>query len=205
MKHSVASYVRPAGQFRAELEVLKSRFIAIIECVETTEQARAFLASVHAEMPTANHHVYAFIVGHGASMIEGMSDAGEPPGTAGKPVLAVLRGSDMGDVALVVVRYFGGTLLGTGGLVRAYTEAAQIAIAGVAREQKIDRVQVMLTLPYSLYERGMRTIRQYDAIVIEEDFAEDVTLLVALPLSDVTILELQLRDLTAGKLSFVLL
>jgi putative IMPACT (imprinted ancient) family translation regulator len=79
-------------------------------------------------MPNASHHVYAFRVGHGNSIIEGMSDDGEPTGTAGPPVLAVLRGTQIGDIIVIVTRYFGGTKLGTGGLVRAYPEAAQIAL-----------------------------------------------------------------------------
>src|ERR671921_1142335 len=94
---------------------------------------------IRAEMPDAAHHVYAYIVGHGATTTLGMSDDGEPSGTAGRPVMAVLKGSGLGDVALVITRYFGGTLLGTGGLVRAYGDAAKAVLAILPRTEKIER------------------------------------------------------------------
>ena len=88
-----------------------------------------------------------------------MSDDGEPPGTAGRPALAVLRGSGLGDIALVVTRYFGGTLLGTGGLVRAYGDAAKAVLAIAAREEKIERRALRVLLPYSAYEQARRLPR----------------------------------------------
>ncbi len=100
----------------------------------TVDEAKAFLAAVRAEMPDANHHVYAYRVGFGNSVIEGMSDDGEPSGTSGPPVLAVLRGSGIGDVIVVVTRYFGGTKLGTGGLVRAYSEGARAGLESLATD-----------------------------------------------------------------------
>src|SRR5918912_1103095 len=105
------------------------------------ERARA---EIRVEMPDAAHHVYAYIVGHGATTNLGMSDDGEPSGTAGRPVMAVLRGSGLGDVALVVTRYFGGTLLGTGGLVHAYGDAARAVLAALPREEKVARRQLVL-------------------------------------------------------------
>src|SRR5512143_478609 len=99
----------PAERARAEIRVVNSRFIADIAPAATVEEAKAFVAAIRAEMPDATHHVYAYIVGHGATTTLGMSDDGEPPGTAGRPAMAVLRGSGLGDVALVVTRYFGGT------------------------------------------------------------------------------------------------
>src|SRR3954469_1102863 len=117
------SYRIPAATTRIENEVSRSRFIATLANAPSFQEARDFIASIRAEMPDANHHVYAFKVGYGSSVIEGMSDDGEPSGTAGPPVLAVLRGADIGDAVLVVTRYFGGTKLGTGGLVHAYGDA----------------------------------------------------------------------------------
>src|SRR5690348_4882092 len=115
-------YRIPAATTRIEHEVSRSRFIATLGNAATVEAARGFIAEIRAEMPDASHHVYAFKVGYGSSVTEGLSDDGEPTGTAGPPVLAVLRGADIGDAALVVTRYFGGTKLGTGGLVRAYSD-----------------------------------------------------------------------------------
>src|SRR5512142_772503 len=127
----MSSYFVPASTVRAEHEVSRSRFIATLSNTATVQEARAFIAAVRAEMPDATHHVYAFKVGYGASVTEGLSDDGEPTGTSGPPVLAVLRGAEVGDVAIVITRYFGGTKLGTGGLVRAYSDAARAAVAAM--------------------------------------------------------------------------
>src|SRR3954468_24634252 len=135
----------PAGPARTEIRASNSRFIANVAPAATVEAARAFIAEVRAEMPDATHHVYAYIVGHGATTTLGMSDDGEPAGTAGRPVMAVLRGSGLGDTALVVTRYFGGTLLGTGGLVHAYGDAAKAVLAALPREEKVERRELALT------------------------------------------------------------
>src|SRR5438552_3674735 len=124
-KTTPAPKLIPAGAARTEIRASNSRFIAT--------------AGVRAAMPDASHHVYAYIVGHGATTTLSMTDDGEPPGTAGRPVMAVLKGSGLGDVALVITRYFGGTLLGTGGLVRAYGDAAKAVLAILPRAEKIDR------------------------------------------------------------------
>ena len=108
----------PAGPARTEICASNSRFIASAAPSATVEAARAFIAGVRAEMPDASHHVYAYIVGHGATTTLSMTHDGEPPGTAGRPAMAVLKGSGLGDVVLVITRYFGGTLLGTGGCAR---------------------------------------------------------------------------------------
>src|SRR5207244_9621721 len=123
----------PAASARVEIRVVNSRFIASAGLAATVADARAFIAGIRAEMPDASHHVYAYVVGHGATTTLGMSDDGEPSGTAGRPAMAVLRGSGLGDVVLVVTRYVGGPLLGTGGLVHAYGAAAREVLAVLAR------------------------------------------------------------------------
>ena len=121
----------------------------------TVKEAKAFLAAVRAEMPDANHHVYAYRVGFGNSVIEGMSDDGEPSGTSGPPVLAVLRGSGIGDVIVVVTRYFGGTKLGTGGLVRAYSDAARAGSGNAAhRAQNRESSCSALNFPITISSRS---------------------------------------------------
>ncbi len=125
---TASRYPIPAKTVRVETRVVNSRFIATIGQAQTVEEARAFIDALRQEFADATHNVYAFRVGYGASVTEGMSDDGEPSGTAGRPALAVLRGADLGDVVLVITRYFGGTKLGTGGLVRAYTHSAQEAL-----------------------------------------------------------------------------
>src|SRR5690348_11583424 len=164
----------PAARARAELRASNSRFIATVAPAASVEAARAFIAEIRAEMPDATHHVYAYIVGHGATTTLGMSDDGEPSGTAGRPAMAVLRGSGLGDVALVVTRYFGGTLLGTGGLVHAYGDAAKAVLAALPREEKIERSELRVVLPYAAYEPARRLIAAHACDVLEEEFAADV-------------------------------
>lgn len=192
-------YWRPVGVHRAEIEVSRSRFIATLTLVETVEATKAALASVATELPNASHHAYAYVIGHGSSVIEGMSDAGEPSGTAGYPIMAVLRGSKLGDCMIIVTRYFGGTLLGTGGLVRAYTDAAKAVLENATTEQKIQRSQLLLNIEYTYYERILRYIREVEGIIDQEDFAANVTLLVVLPTVNVARLDALVRELTAGK------
>jgi uncharacterized YigZ family protein len=191
-------YKRPAAIFRTELIDNKSRFIATIGMVETVDAARVFLAEIGSEMSDASHHVYAYRVGHGSSVIESLSDAGEPSGTAGQPVMAVLRGSGLGDAMITVTRYWGGIKLGTGGLVRAYTDAAKAAVTGVAVEVKIARVHLLVVLSYPLYERAVRIARALDADIEGEDYAADVTLTLQLPQANADLFEERLRDLSAG-------
>ncbi|MFD1504558.1 YigZ family protein [Georgenia yuyongxinii] len=118
----------------AETEVRRSRFITLLRRVGDEDAARALVTDARHRYPDARHHCSAFIVDiPGANRVERSSDDGEPAGTAGMPMLEVLRGSGLTDVAAVVVRYFGGIKLGTGGLVRAYSEAVQAALDGAAR------------------------------------------------------------------------
>ncbi len=111
-----------------EIEEKKSRFIAQTQAISTEEDAQSFIDSVRKRYWDARHHCYAYIVGEQGQIMR-FSDDGEPSGTAGRPILEVLTGSGIRNLVLVVTRYFGGTLLGTGGLVRAYTQAAQAGIA----------------------------------------------------------------------------
>ncbi|GAB4203318.1 MAG: YigZ family protein [Roseiflexaceae bacterium] len=192
----------PAEQTRIELRVSNSRFIATAGPAESVEAARAFIAAVRAEMPDANHHVYAYIIGHGATTNQGMSDDGEPSGTAGRPVLSVLRGSSLGDVVLVVTRYFGGTLLGTGGLVHAYGDAAREVLAALPREEKIARETLLIALPYAAYEQARRLVAAHGGSIAGEQFAADVALRVVLPQAQVAPFTKALTEATAGQATF---
>jgi len=189
----------PAASARVEIRVVNSRFIASAGPAAAVADARAFIAGIRAEMPDASHHVYAYVVGHGATTMLGMSDDGEPSGTAGRPVMAVLRGSGLGDVTLVVTRYFGGTLLGTGGLVHAYGDAARAVLAILPREPKIERRRLGVTLPYSAFDQARRLVAAHAGTILEESFAADVTLRVLLPLAQVGPFIAQLGEATAGQ------
>ncbi len=197
-------YRIPAERCRVTVPVSNSRFIATADRAETPEAARSILAGVRAEMPEANHHVYAFRAGFGSAVTEGMSDDGEPSGTSGPPVLAVLRGSDIGDIIIVVTRYFGGTKLGTGGLVQAYTLSAKTVLAELKTELKIAYATASLALPYSLYERVKRLLPEHDAEALAEDFAENVTLSIRLPASQYDAFADALIELSHGSVAPVL-
>src|SRR5215203_6159828 len=131
------SYSIPLNEIRLEHVVVNSRFIATIAPVLNVEEARAFIARIKKEFGDASHNVPAYIIGGGNTVSEYFSDDGEPAGTAGRPALIVLRGSGLGDVAVVITRYFGGTLLGTGGLVKAYTESTQLVVNAVGRGRRV--------------------------------------------------------------------
>lgn len=199
------SYRVPTGFHRVETEVARSRFIASVSRATTVEEARAFITQIRAEMPDASHHVYAFRAGYGSSVIEGMSDDGEPSGTAGPPVLSVLRGGEIGDIVIVVTRYFGGTKLGTGGLVRAYSEAAHIALNSLPTEKKIEKRLLGIEIPYSLFEQTRVLVAEYNGVIEDEDFAADVTILARFTLDNVEPFSSALRDLSAGRAEPIIL
>jgi uncharacterized YigZ family protein len=200
-----AKYKRPAATHRTEIVVLNSRFITTIARADTPETARAFIQQIRTEMPDASHHVYAFRAGYGNSVIEGMSDAGEPSGTAGPPTLAVVRGSDIGDIVLVTTRYFGGTLLGTGGLVRAYSDAAKTALDSLKTMLKTPKVQLGIDLAYTHFEAVKRLIGNYEAAIDNESFASEVSLIVTFLEEDVETFTRELTNLTAGQVAPILL
>jgi uncharacterized YigZ family protein len=142
-------YPIPAGRARVEEVILRSRFIATAALAHTPEAARAFIAEMRAEFPDATHNCYAFVAGPPGSTAQiGMSDDGEPSGTAGKPMLAVLLGSGVGDVAVVVTRYFGGTRLGTAGLVRAYRGGVRAVLAELPLVEKVALATLVASGPY---------------------------------------------------------
>lgn len=166
----------PAAETRVELVVVNSRFIATAAPAFSVEAARAFVGRVRGEFADASHNVPAYLIGHGAATIAHCHDDGEPAGTAGRPVLAVVQGSGLGDIAVVVTRYFGGTKLGTGGLVRAYGDAARAVVAALPRAEKVATVTALIEVPYSLLERLRLLVEAHGGLMLAEDFAADITL-----------------------------
>jgi uncharacterized YigZ family protein len=191
-------YPVPAEKVRREMMVSNSRFIATLAPVFTVEEAKAFVARMREEFSDASHNVPAYLVGYGSSVTAHCSDAGEPSGTAGQPTLAVLRGSGLGDVAVVVTRYFGGTKLGTGGLVRAYSEAVRIVIEAVPRAEKVLSHTLMMALPYRLLERARLLVAAHYGQILDEDFAVDVTLTVRFAVEHLDAFQSALSELTNG-------
>ncbi len=197
----MSKYPIPARRTRAEIQVSNSRFVATLSPAFNVEAARAFIAEVKAEFSDATHNVPLFIIGHGASVITHSSDDGEPSGTAGRPALAVLRGSGLGDVAVVVTRYFGGTKLGTGGLVRAYSEAVRAVLAVTPRAEKVPTHTVQITCPYALYERLRQLIAQHSGLIREEEFAAKVTLRCEFAAEGLPAFQAALDELSHGRLN----
>lgn len=196
----------PTTNSTTETVVINSRFVTSIACVGTTDEAKNFLSQIRADMPEASHHVYAFRIGHGNSVIEGMSDDGEPSGTAGPPVLAVLRGNtSIGDIIVVVTRYFGGTKLGTGGLVRAYKEAAQVGIANTQFEPKIDKKLLGVEASYSFYDTLKKLIQNHNGYTEDEAFTDNVTVIARFPVDDIASFTDALKEASAGRISPIML
>ncbi|MDU5840897.1 MAG: YigZ family protein, partial [Haemophilus parainfluenzae] len=136
----MAEYLIPKSAVIFEEEIKKSRFITYLQHTEGLEQAKAFWAEIKAQHPNARHHCWAAVAGKPTDSQQlGFSDDGEPAGTAGKPMLSALQGSQVGEISAVVVRYYGGILLGTGGLVRAYGNGVQQALKLLETERKVER------------------------------------------------------------------
>lgn len=193
-------YPVPAARRRVEEEILRSRFITTIGAAATVEEARAFIAGVQAEFQGASHTCWAYVVGPPASSAQnGLSDDGEPHGTAGRPMLTVLLHSGVGDVVATVTRFFGGTLLGTGGLVRAYSGGVQAALQGLPLLEKRERVQLVAVLDYGALSSVRRLLPEFEAELLDEEFAGDVTLRLRLPAEQAAPLTAALIDLTHGQ------
>jgi uncharacterized YigZ family protein len=194
-------YPIPAGESTVELNFKNSRFIGRAAYTPSVAEAKAFIEQIKQEYPGYTHAVYAFAIGHDASVTHGMSDAGEPGGTAGRPTLAVVKGSNLGDVTVVTIRYFGGAKLGTGGLVKAYTETAQATLADLPVTEKVERQTVLLATPYPLYESIKRLITHHGGVIIDEEFTADVTLTLNFIGDDLPAFEADLSELSNGQLS----
>jgi uncharacterized YigZ family protein len=195
----VRDYI-PAREARIEMIVVNSRFVATLAPAFTVEEARALVDTVRSEYSDASHNVPAFVIGHRSRVIAHCSDDGEPSGTAGRPALAVLQGSGLGDAVVVVTRYFGGTKLGTGGLVRAYGDAVREVIRVAPLAEKVWTQVLMMAVPYNLYERVRLLIEGAHGAMLDEDFAGDVTLTCRFRAVDVPSFQTSLRELSSGRL-----
>ena len=168
----------PARKAQIEIRVSNSVFIATAQPVFSVEEAKQAIQSIKQKYVDASHNVPIYIIGHPPSVIEHSSDDGEPAGTAGRPALSVLRGSGLGDIAIVITRYFGGTKLGTGGLVRAYSDATREILAVLPRAQKIATVTSEFTVPYALYDQVQRIAASHKGIIQDQEFTDEVQLMI---------------------------
>lgn len=197
-------YPVPASRARVEEVILRSRFISSVAPAATPEGARAFIAETRAEFAGASHNCYAFVVGSPGSTGQiGMSDDGEPNGTAGRPMMAVLLGSGVGDIAVVVTRYFGGIKLGAGGLVRAYSGGVKAVLAALPVTEKIATIEMVASGPYNWITPVARLLPAHEAHIIDQTYAADVTWQIRVPEEHAANLAAALIDLSHGEIEVV--
>ena len=193
-------YLIPTKDADAELIEKKSRFIGHIFRTETEEEALARLKEMRDAYWDATHNVYAYIIKDGPTRF---SDDGEPGGTAGMPVLDVLQREGVYNVCCVVTRYFGGTLLGTGGLVRAYSRSAKLALdaAGLSQKRVWERVEI--PCPYGLFEQVKNEIAAHDGMIQTTEFGAGVQIGAIFPAAGTEAFLRRLTDLSSGRITAV--
>jgi uncharacterized YigZ family protein len=196
-----ARYPVPGTRHRTEETIERSRFICTLARVSSGEEAQAFIRELNAEFADATHNCWAYVIGPpGSTSRVGMSDAGEPHGTAGRPMLTVLLHSGVGDVAAVVTRYYGGVKLGTGGLVKAYSGAVQRGLATLPRSERIDYAELTVAVGYANIDALRQLLPGYEAEVLTEEYGSEVQYRLRVPVSRVVALQSALLDATRGQL-----
>ncbi len=189
----------PARRHRIESSVRRSRFITTLAPAPDEEAARRFVAEIREEFPDATHNCWAWVAGPpGSTARVGMSDDGEPHGTAGRPMLNALLHGPVGEVVAVVTRYYGGVKLGRGGLGRAYAGGVQEALASLPTLERVRRRSVRLEVTYPFIDAVKRLLDDLDVTVREERYGEAVELDVAVPEGALDRLERGLGDLSGG-------
>lgn len=191
----MSEYIIPAGYGEAEYIDKKSRFIGQVQHAESVSEAMAFVEAVRRKHADATHNVWAYVLADGQMR---WSDDGEPGGTSGQPTLNVFRSANVCDVVCVVTRYFGGILLGSGGLVRAYSKAASMALEAAGRARMAEWQSVAVECSYAHYERLRRLLEGEGAQDMSGDFAEFVTVTCLLPAGVPEQIGGRITDMTAG-------
>ena len=188
----------PKTEAEASKEIKKSKFIAIARPIVSPEDAKIKITETRTEYPDATHVVHAFVSGPSGDIF-GMSDDREPRGTAGRPVLEVLKGSGITNVIVMVVRYFGGTKLGTGGLVKAYTEAAQKVLALLPVEKLVKKTDFRITLPYGIYDPVKKCLLERNAEISSEVFETEIRIEGTIPESTFDSARDEITSISNGK------
>ena len=194
----MTTYLVPAGYGTGEYEEKRSRFIGQIWPVETEAQAQALIASVKKEHYDARHTCFAYIIRESGTVRYG--DDGEPQGTAGQPMLAVLSGAGLQNVCCTVTRYFGGVLLGTGGLVRAYTAAAKAALDAGGISQMAQWREILIGCDYSRFERIRRLLDEHEAVTENTDYGADICITALVREDRAEAFSAALREMSAGSI-----
>jgi uncharacterized YigZ family protein len=202
-KHN--AYQIPAGNINIEQEIKRSRFITSIGRAPDKHQATSFIERIRSTYPDANHHCWAYVAGNPFDTVQiGMSDDGEPQGTAGKPMLSILQHRKIGEIVVVVTRYFGGIKLGTGGLVRAYSSSVQMALQKLPTVEFVALAKAHITLPYPYEDRIRRLLEKMQVAIKDVIYKDRVVLLVEFPASMELELEQQIGNHTQGQAQYIL-
>ena len=182
-----------------ELIVKKSRFIAIARTCSDPADVKRIVDQTRAQYPDATHVVHAAVMGNQFSY----SDDHEPKNTAGRPALEVLKGSGITNVIVLIIRYFGGTLLGTGGLVKAYGDSTKMVLDGIATEELVEKTSFSVTIGYEMYENVKRILAAVSASDVKEDFGTEISISGQIPVSERDNLASRISDLSNGRRSVV--
>ena len=195
------SYQVAVNKVEHEIIVNRSRFICFLMPCESIDQAKAQVKFLQQQHPQARHHCHAFLTKEASdSLGYGYSDDGEPSGTAGKPMLAVLKGGGMGQVCAVVVRYFGGIKLGTGGLQSAYADSVRQALIFLQGKIKIAMAAKTLACQYNQVDDVLHIVRQVQGQVIEQEYLQQVQFNLLIPEAKLTLVAEQLQTISSGLL-----
>jgi uncharacterized YigZ family protein len=190
------SYPIPQAQAQAEIEIKKSRFIGLAKHIASREAGMQWLAEVKATYPDARHHCWAYLLGNPTCATNaGMGDDGEPSGTAGKPILNVLQHKGIGDIMLIVVRYFGGIKLGAGGLTRAYGQAAQAVMSILPIQTFIPMKNLVIRCDYAQEQSVRHWVALAQGSVLTVDYQAPLSMLVSIPETELNALTQHLQAL----------
>ena len=195
------SYFTIKDESTAEFKEKKSIFIGHVKRVESEDEAKEFIKNVKNQHKQARHNVYSYIIGENRG-IQRYSDDGEPQGTGGIPIMEVFKKSDITDVAVVVTRYFGGILLGTGGLARAYSKGASLAIKEAGVVEKVKGVSVEIVIQYDLLGKLQHVCAQENFHIEHIDYTEKVKIKILCQFSNLEKLKSQITGVTSGKALF---
>lgn len=185
-----------------EIVEKKSRFIAHVQSVSSVEEAQDYIEGIRKKYWDARHNCYAFSVGV-ENPVTRFSDDGEPGGTAGKPILEVILGSEIRNIVIVVTRYFGGTLLGTGGLVRAYTDASREGIKNTTVVEKIPGIRVMISTDYTDLGKIQYLLAQNQGMTEDSIYTDQVMIQAILPMEEKEAICKKLVEATSGRVNII--
>ena len=192
---------RPGEAFRVEQPIKRSRFIASVGHTPGVEEAKAFIEQIKAEFEDARHNCWAYCAGAAGSTDRiGASDDGEPHGTAGRPMLTAVTHSGIGEVTVVVTRYFGGILLGTGGLVKAYQSSVKMALEAVPTRIRTKTKRIKFSVEHRFVNQVLRKIETANGRILEKNFDMDADFDVEIPEDLAETFAKELEELTRGAL-----